>query len=68
MFVVTGATSRTAASWQILCERNGARIRVFGRSLEWLKRFVEKGAEAYVLEPNDAVTALCASDFLQHNS
>jgi uncharacterized protein YbjT (DUF2867 family) len=52
--VVTGATGHTGRVVGETLLAHGKRVRVIGRNLERLQRFVQRGAEPFVAEPTDA--------------
>lgn len=56
MYVITGATGRTACAVANYLLDKGKPIRVIGRNPERLQPFVRKGAEPFVSEPGDATS------------
>lgn len=53
MYVITGATSRTGSVVANYLIEKGEQVRVLGRDAKRLATFVDKGAEAFVVEPTD---------------
>lgn len=60
MYVVSGATSRTGSIVADALLKRGVRVRVLGRNARRLQQFVDRGAEAFELDPLDPVAALQA--------
>lgn len=60
MIVVTSATSNTGAAVAEALLAQGQRIRVLGRSLDRLRPYVDRGAEAVEVAPGDAATLRAA--------
>lgn len=60
MYVITGATGRTACAVANYLLDKGKPIRVIGRNPERLQPFVRKGAEPFVSEPGDATRLMKA--------
>jgi uncharacterized protein YbjT (DUF2867 family) len=54
MYVVSGSSGNTGSIITDFLLSNGPKVRVVGRDLGRLQRFVRKGAEAYAADPSDA--------------
>jgi len=54
MYVITGATGNTGSVIAEALQTRGEKVRVIGRSVEKLQKFVQKGAEAFVGQVSDA--------------
>jgi len=54
MYVVSGSSGNTGSIIADFLLSNGPKVRVVGRDLGRLQRFVRKGAEAYAADPGDA--------------